>query len=224
MSFHAGIVRHPVQAHRQRPAGGLRRGIRQHVAGDVAAGIDVAGVERDAVRVLRRRGQAGRQDVAQVHAVQHGAGHRIRRRFLLEGQRRLLQVQRDGGGQHLDVADLLGAGVQQHVAVLHRAARAPALEHVLQADADLAFDAADRLLQGAGEDRVRTFDAHRILQLAVHVEHVSEPPWCVGPGAQRHHLADGSAPAVTRGIGRSRECEAVAASPRIRDGLAIASS
>ena len=63
-----------------------------------------------------------------------------------------------------------------------RAALPPRLKHVLHHHADLALDAADRLLQGAGEEGVRRLDADRELQLAVGVEHARGLPagWTAG--------------------------------------------
>jgi hypothetical protein len=69
--------------------------------------------------------------------------------------RRLLQVQGDGCGQHLDMANFLGGDVQQHVAVLVvRPARAPGLKEILHAIPDLALDAADGLLRLSCKQRV----------------------------------------------------------------------
>ena len=85
------------------------------------------------------------------------------------------EIERHGRRQHLDMAEFLGRRVQEHVAILGRAARAERLEHVLHGDADLALDAADRLLQRFGEDRVGTFDAHRKLQLSIGIEHRFQP-------------------------------------------------
>jgi hypothetical protein len=132
----------------------------------------VAGIERRAARILRQRRQPRRQDVPQVHPVQHGASHGIVRRLLLHGGRRALEVEGDSGREHLDVPEFLRGGVEQEVAELRvAAARAPGLEHVLQGDPHLALDAADGLLQRLGEDRVGGLDPHRILKSVVLVEH-----------------------------------------------------
>jgi hypothetical protein len=69
------------------------------------------------------------------------------------------------------VPDLLGAGVEEHVSVAVGAAEAPALEEVLEADADLALDSADRLLQIPGEDRVWFVHPHFVGQLFGVSEH-----------------------------------------------------
>src|SRR4051812_36321718 len=90
---------------------------------------------------------------------------------LLHRCRRILQVQRYRGREHLDVADLFGRGIKQDVAILGRPPCAPGLEEILKADADLAFDAADGLLQLAGEDRIGLLDPDRILQSFVEVVH-----------------------------------------------------
>ena len=66
-----------------------------------------------------------------------------------------LQQPGDHGGEHLDVADLLGGDVQEHVAVLGRAAAVPPLEEVGHHHADLAPLAAEHLLHLLGEDGVR---------------------------------------------------------------------
>jgi hypothetical protein len=78
--------------------------------------------------------------------------------LLLQGRRGALEVERYRGREHLDVADLLGAGVEEHVSVAIVAAVAPALEEVLQANSDLALDSADGLLQHLGKEWV---GAHR---------------------------------------------------------------
>ncbi len=75
----------------------------------------------------------------------------------------------------------LQAGVEEVVVVLLvflalreavrvRPARTPGLEEVLHADADLAFHAADRLLQHAGEHQVGCLDLDGILEAPVMVE------------------------------------------------------
>lgn len=121
--------------------------------------------------------------MAEIHAVHHRAGDRVGRRILLHRQRRAFEVQRDGGGQHLDMPQLLRRGVEQHVAVFGRTARAERLEHVLEADADLALDTPDRLLEGTGEHRIGRLDADGILQAAIGVEHRICPRSEVNPGA-----------------------------------------
>jgi hypothetical protein len=57
------------------------------------------------------------------------------------------------------------------VFVAVRAAVAPALEQVLQADADLALDRADRLLQVLGEDWVGLVDSDFVSKLLGVLEH-----------------------------------------------------
>src|SRR3954468_11967200 len=90
---------------------------------------------------------------------------------LLHRCRRILQVQRYRGREHLDVADLFCRGIKQDVAIFGRPPRTPGLEEILKADANLAFDAADGLLQLAGEDRIGLLDPDRILQSFVEVVH-----------------------------------------------------
>jgi hypothetical protein len=48
--------------------------------------------------------------------------------------RRVLQIQGNGGGKHFDMTDLLGRGLEQHVAILFRAAIAPTLKELLEAN------------------------------------------------------------------------------------------
>jgi len=91
-------------------------------------------------------------------------------RFLLGG-RRAFEVQGDGGREHLNVADLLRARLNEQVAVLHGAARAERLEEGLEAHADLALDAADGLLWQAGEAGVGRLHGHGVLEVAVVGEH-----------------------------------------------------
>ena len=70
------------------------------------------------------------------------------------------------------MADLLGGGVQEHVAVLGgRAARAPGLEEILHADADFALYPADGLLQHTGVHRIGLVDGDWILQPLVVIKH-----------------------------------------------------
>jgi len=124
------------------------------------------------------------------HALDHvsrplAAGHHraddriVLHAALLHRRRCIFQVQGDRGRKHLDVADLLGCGVEQHVAIFGRTARAPGLEEILQADADLALHAADRLLQLAGEDRIGLLDPDRVLQSLVEIVHAQLPFYSV---------------------------------------------
>ena len=84
------------------------------------------------------------------------------------------EVQRNRSREHLDVTHLFGRRVEQHVAVLRRrAASAPGLEEVLHADADLAFDAADRLLQHACKNRIGLADLDRVLKTLFTKKHGS---------------------------------------------------
>jgi hypothetical protein len=78
-------------------------------------------------------------------------------------------------GEHLDMRDLLGAGLQKHLPIFDRPARAPGLEQILQTDADLALDAADGLLQHAREGWIRLVDPNRILQISIVIEHQAFP-------------------------------------------------
>ena len=109
--------------------------------------------------------------MARVHAAQDRAHHRVGRGGLLRVEGGALEVERDGVAQELDVAQLLGRGHHQHVAVLGVPARAHRLEEVLHGDADLALDAADGLLEMLGEDRVGLVHADLVLELGGVVEH-----------------------------------------------------
>ena len=71
------------------------------------------------------------------------------------------------------MAHLLGRRVKQHVAVFSCwAAGAPGLKKILHAHTDFAFDAADRLLQHARENRIRRLHLDRVLKLFVEIEHL----------------------------------------------------
>lgn len=91
---------------------------------------------------------------------------------LLHRRGRGLEVERHRGGEHLDVPDLLGARVQEHVLVAGGAAEVPGLEEVLEADADLTLDSADRLLEHLGEHRIGLVDADVVCELFRVSEHV----------------------------------------------------
>jgi len=70
------------------------------------------------------------------------------------------------------VAHLLDGRLHQERAVLGVfVGDAERLEHVLQADAHLAFDAADGLLEHLGERGVGFLDFDRVLELVVVVVH-----------------------------------------------------
>jgi hypothetical protein len=102
--LHAGIVLHRMEPHGQHASRSFGRGVGQHVAGDVARGVDVRHAERRAVGIDREGGEAGRQEVPHVHAVEHTAGDGIAGHLLLEADRCFLEVQRHRRRQHLDVA------------------------------------------------------------------------------------------------------------------------
>ncbi len=100
-----------------------------------------------------------------------GAAHdRGDRRVVLQGvlgdaDRGLLEQLGDHRRQHLDVAHLLGADAEDHVAVLARDVHVPRLELVLQRDGDLAVLAAEHLLELARVDRVGLVGRGRELEL-----------------------------------------------------------
>src|SRR3954469_2482066 len=79
------------------------------------------------------------------------------------------------------MTDFFRRGVEQDVPVFGRTAATPCLEEILQADADLAFHAADRLLQLTREEGIRLFDVNRILQAFVKIIHAMLR-CCVGGG------------------------------------------
>ena len=130
------------------------RDVRSHVGRDVSAGVDVRHVERHAVAVDRHRREAGRQQVLHVDAVEDGSttgsdetcSWRLKARLRGSGRRRWPAIS--------IWPSSLGRRVEEQVAVFRVATRAPGLEHVLHGDADLAFHAADRLLQGPREERI----------------------------------------------------------------------
>jgi hypothetical protein len=76
-----------------------------------------------------------------------------------------------GDNQHFNVRNFLGACVEQHIAVLGRAARIPGLKQVLEAHAHLALDAADGLLQHAGKGGIGLLDADFVLGAFIVVKH-----------------------------------------------------
>ena len=106
-----------------------------------------------------------------VHAVEHSACDGIGGEFFLKRDRSLFKIERDRGGQHLDVADFFGSRVEQHVAILRRSARTPGLKEVLHTNADFAFNTADGLLQHAGKDGIGLFNAHGKLETLIAIKH-----------------------------------------------------
>jgi hypothetical protein len=73
------------------------------------------------------------------------------------------------------MADLFGRGIEQHVAILGWSACTPGLEKVLHTDTNLALDAADGLLEHAGEDGIRCVYRDGVLKLFVCVIHSVSP-------------------------------------------------
>ncbi|MBN8902887.1 MAG: hypothetical protein J0H57_17805, partial [Rhodospirillales bacterium] len=156
----------------------LARNAHFHAAGSVAIERVRFVVTEDAASELKRF-QAGDLHLTEtvpprpLAATHHGIHQTARLpRALLQGCRRRFEVERDRRRQHLDVPDLLRRRVEQHVAILvGRPTRTPGLKEILQADPDLALDAADRLLQLPREQRIGRVDSNRILQAGVVVIH-----------------------------------------------------
>src|SRR5215218_7024804 len=182
---HTRVVRHVIETADLQPTLALGGHIEAEICEKVATRDHVPGGpgETDAV------GWCGTEprddDVLRVHArdnsvLDSGATHdrseeRVLGHVLLLLDRGGLQQTRDHGGKHLDMADLLGADVQDHVLVLLRAATVPPLEEVVHHHADLAPLAAERLLQHLGEQRVRPLGPRVILQLLAVEEHRGLP-------------------------------------------------
>ncbi len=171
--LHPGVVGHVVEAGRKDPARGFGDDVGVHVGREVAVCIDVGSVERNAVGIDRHRVESDREIVLGAHATEDGRhGRVLGDRLILQRRRCAFEVQGHGGREHLDMGNLFGCGGEQHVPVL-RVALCPALEEVLQADANLALNATDRLLEHTSEAWVRGVDAYRILEFAVGEEHTS---------------------------------------------------
>jgi hypothetical protein len=85
-----------------------------------------------------------------------------------------LEVLRDGGGEHPDVAEFFRGGLHQQLAAFgFILGHAEGLKHVLKRDAHLAFRAADGLLEHLRELRVGLFDFDLILQRFVMKERLN---------------------------------------------------
>jgi hypothetical protein len=147
-------------------------GVGLEVGQQVAAGRDVAALPGIAHAVDRAGAGPGDDGVLNIGATDHGGDRRVFLDSVLgDPQRRLLQQLRDHRGEHLDVADLLGADPEDQVPVLPGRVHVPPLEHVLHRDRDLAVLAAEHLLQLAGVDRVRAFRGGLELQFLSVEEH-----------------------------------------------------
>jgi hypothetical protein len=83
------------------------------------------------------------------------------------------QVKGHGRCQHLDVGNFFRSGVHQHIAVTHRSTGVPGLKQILQADANLAFNTTDSLLQCPGKLRVGFVDPYFVLKLLVVIKYKS---------------------------------------------------
>jgi len=78
-----------------------------------------------------------------------------------------VEVHRDGGREHLDVAGLLGAVCSSMSRYFLGPARSPGLEEVLVHHPHLPLRAADRPLQHATEDWIRLVDTNGVRKLLV---------------------------------------------------------
>ena len=162
-------------------ARGFGGNVTVHVRSKVAARIDVRHVKRCAVRIARESGHAGGEkvlvkhafdSVARVFTAHNSTNYRVSNTSFLHLGRSVLKIESNSSRKHFNMPHLLCCGVEEHVAILRRrAARTPTLEEVLHADADLSFDATDRLLQHAGIDGIGAFDLHRILQALIKIQH-----------------------------------------------------
>ena len=111
--------------------------------------------------------------MAGIGAAENGVDHRVLRRLFLRGHRGAFQIERDGMAEELDVGKLFRSRRDEEIADAVVAAGAHRLEEILHGDADLALDAADRLLQELGELRIRPVDAHGVLKLRRMMKHGS---------------------------------------------------
>nr|WP_323127070.1 hypothetical protein [Rubrobacter marinus] len=172
------VPRQVVEARRLQPALRLRGHVVTEVRQEVAAGDDVGGAPRVALAVVRRRTEPGDDVVLRVHRTQDQilpvtvAAHDgpedprpVAVHRLLGLYRALLEQTSDHGGDHLDVADLLGGDVHDHVAILGRSATVPSLEEVAVHYAHLAPLPRQELLHLLGEDRVRSVRLGVVLEL-----------------------------------------------------------
>src|SRR5215218_3024157 len=138
---HTRVVRHVIETADLQPALALGRHIEAEVCEKIATRDHVSGGPGETDAVGWRGTEPRDDDVLRVHAGDNSvldprATHdrseeRVLGHVLLLFDRRGLQQTRDHGGKHLDMADLLGADVHDHVLVLLRAATVPALEEVV---------------------------------------------------------------------------------------------
>ena len=101
----------------------------------------------------------------------NGVDHGVFGGLFLNGQRGTFQIERDSMAEEFDMGQFFCGGHHQHVAIFIVAPRAHGLEEILHGDADLALDAADRLLQELGELRIGLVDADGVLELGRMVKH-----------------------------------------------------
>jgi hypothetical protein len=117
------------------------------------------------------RVHAGDDGILDPCPAHDGTDEGILSRILLGFHRRGLQKPGDHGGQHLHMADLLGADIHEHVAIFLRTPAVPALEQIGHHHADLAPLPAKGLLQHLGEVRIGLFRLGVIRHLLLTEEH-----------------------------------------------------
>jgi hypothetical protein len=151
----------------------LGRGVEHEVGVEVAAGGDERTAPRHAVAVGGVAAAAVDDGVLRV-AVRPAGAQGVALGVVLRQRSRVLQPV-DHRGDHLDMGELLGADVEQHVLVLAGQPAVPALVEVLHGDGHLAPLAAQHFLEAAGEGGVGPVGLCLELQL-VHVrEHLVVP-------------------------------------------------
>ncbi|VXC05107.1 hypothetical protein EXIGUO8A_790002 [Exiguobacterium sp. 8A] len=148
--------------------------VRREVGEQVAAGGDVRALPGVAVAVHRAGARTGDDRVLDVGAADdRGDRGVVLQRVLGDAERGLLEQLRDHRREHLDVAHLLGADAEHHVAVLAGDVHVPRLELLLHGDGDLSVLATEHLLQLAGVDRVGLVGRCRELQFLLVEVHVA---------------------------------------------------
>src|SRR5690606_3453026 len=167
----AGVGGHLVEPADLEPALRLGGDVVAEVREQVAAGDGVACGPGVADAVVGRRAEPVHDHMLRVHPAEHGGDHRVLRRLFLRIDRPVLEQPRDHRGEHLDVRDLLGPDVEDHVAVLGGPAAVPALEQVAHHHADLAPLAAEHLLELPRVHGVRALGLRVVLEPFVMEEH-----------------------------------------------------
>ncbi len=141
--LHARVVGHVVQPRRLQAALGLGGDVGAEVGQQVPAGDDELAIPPCADRVREHRAPAIHDGLLRVHAAHDRRHGRILDGVCGDVVGGALQQAGDHGGEHLDVADLLGGYVHDEVLVLALYAAVPALEQVLHGHGHLAVGAAE---------------------------------------------------------------------------------